>query len=92
MSIQPSFSPRRSVVSSASLPRPKLTTLDIRDGCASVAESRSAALRLRKHDARMVLTATEARQGELSYRSLYVLVASLTLATLAMIGIALTFQ
>ncbi len=47
-----------------------------------------AALRLRKLDTRFVLTATEARQGELSYRSLYVLVASLTLATLAMIGIA----
>ena len=88
MSIQPSFSPRRSVVSSASLPRPKPTTLAIRGGCAPAAESRCAALRLRKLDTRFVLTATEARQGELSYRSLYVLVASLTLATLAMIGIA----
>jgi hypothetical protein len=92
MSIQPSFSPRRSVVSSASLPRPKPTTLAIRCGSAPAAESRCAALRLRKLDTRIVLTATEARQGELSYRSLYVLVASLTLATLAMIGIALTFQ
>jgi hypothetical protein len=92
MSIQPSLSPRRSVVFSASLPRPKPTTFAIRGGCAPAAERRCAALRLRNLNTRIVLTATEARQGELSYRSLYVLVASLTLATLVMIGIALAFQ
>jgi hypothetical protein len=92
MSIQPSFSPRRSVVSSASLPRPKPATLAIRGGCAPAAKSRCAAVRLRKLDTRIVLSATEARQGELSYRSLYVLGASLALATLAMIGVALAFQ
>ena len=48
-------------------------------------------LRLREHDTRTALSATESCQGELSYRSLYVLGASLALATLAMLGVALTF-
>ena len=93
MSIQPSSLPaHHSGVSSRSLPRPTSTTLAAEVSRASAAKTRNAALRLREHDTRTVLSATESRQGELSYRSLYVLGASLALATLAMIGIALTIQ
>ena len=90
MSIPPSLSLRRAGIASASLPRPEPTTT--RGGCASGAKIRCAACRLREHDTRTVLSAAESYQGELSYGSLYVLAASLTLATLAMIGVALTIQ
>ena len=92
MSIPPSLSSRRAGVASASLPRPQPTTLPIRGGCASGAKVRCAASRMREHDTRTALSATESCQGELSYRSLYVLGASLALATLAMLGVALTIQ
>ena len=92
MSNSLSLSLSRAGIASASLPRPQPTTLPIRGGCASGAKIRCAASRLREHDTRTELSATESCQGELSYRSLYVLGASLALATLAMIGVALTFQ
>ena len=92
MSIPLSLSLRRAGIASASLPRPQPTTLPTRGGCASGAKIRCAACRSREHDTRTVLSAAESYQGELSYGSLYVLAASLTLATLAMIGVALTIQ
>jgi hypothetical protein len=84
------ISSSRSGIAAASLPLPQPTTLD--GGYAPAAGRRGAALRLRKHETRFELTAIESRQGDHSYRSLYVLGASLALATLAMIGVALAFQ
>jgi len=89
MSIPPSLSLG---IASASLPRPQPTILPVRGGCASRAKIRCAASRLREPETRTELSATESCQGELSYRSLYVLGASLALATLAMLGVALTIQ
>ena len=79
----------RPPMASASLPLSQPTTLV--GGNVPAVARQSAALRPRKHEARIELTAIESRQGDHSYRSLYVLGASFALATLAMIGVALTF-
>ncbi len=87
MSFPPSSSLRRPGLDSA---RPQPTTLV--GGCTPAATRRCAALRERTHEPRIQLSAIEARQGDHSYHSLRVLGASLVLATLAMIGVALTLQ
>jgi hypothetical protein len=82
------ISSSHSGIAAASLPLPQPTALD---GGYAPAVGRRGAAHLRKHETRFQLTAIESRQGDHSYRSLYVLGASLALATLAMIGVALTF-
>jgi hypothetical protein len=90
MSFAPSLTKRLTDIAAASLPQPETTTLV--GGCASAATRRCAALRLRTYETRIQLSAIEARQGNHSHRSLRVLGASLVLATLAMIGVALTLR
>jgi hypothetical protein len=91
MSMQPSLSPRRSVATSAAL-RPSRTALAISGDWRPAAESPRAAPRLRDGDTQIVLSAAASRQGDVSHRILYVLGASLALATVAMIAIALTIR
>ena len=81
-------SERRSAALWASEPQPKLTTLAPRSRYATAFDSRCAALRL--SDARIELSAIEARQGELGHRVLYVLAVSMVLAVFAMTVLALT--
>jgi hypothetical protein len=80
------LSSARPAIASASLPLPQLTPLD-----SDYEPAACPGAGLRKHETRMKFGAIESRQGDHSYRSLYVLGASLALATLAMIGVALTF-
>jgi hypothetical protein len=92
MSCQPSLCARRAGASSQSLPPATPTTLAIGGGCPMESESRCAVSRISQRDTGIELSANEARQGELSLRSLYVLISSLALATFAMSGIAIIIR
>jgi hypothetical protein len=83
------LSSSRPAIASASLPLLQPSTLD--GDHEPAAARRVAGLCLSKHETRKVFSAIESRQGDHSYRSLYVLGVSLALATLAMIAVALAF-